>query len=88
MFAYWIIFLFVSMAISIFTMNLVQFRLLRRKGWRHFFRRHSWHEWYGFYWTELSPIQRLLVWTGIVAFFVTLFGAAIGTLLNKYLHGQ
>jgi len=82
--AYWIIFLFVSFATTIVTMNFLQLRLAYRNGWRYFFHRpRSWHDFRGAYWTELSPIQRILVWTGIVAFFLTLFGAAIGTLLRN-----
>jgi len=79
----WFIFLFISFLISILMMNFVQIRFLRRQGWRKLFgRRLGWRETLSICWTDLSPIQRILLWTGLAAFMLTIFGAAIATILQ------
>jgi hypothetical protein len=78
--ACWFIFMFVSFGVSVLTLCFVQIRLIQRRGWP------NWPPWRTAledYWTELSPIQRVLIYTGLVAFFLTFFAGVIGTLLRN-----
>jgi hypothetical protein len=54
--------------LSTITLTLIQTRLLREFGWR-IFRERSMK---ALYWTDLSWQQRLLLWPGVVVFFLFL----------------
>ena len=54
--------------LSTTTLTLIQTRLLREFGWR-IFRERSMK---ALYWTDLSWQQRLLLWPGVVVFFLIL----------------
>jgi hypothetical protein len=59
--------------LSTVTLTIIQTRLIRQFGWR-VFRERSMTT---LYWRDLSWQQRLLLWPGIVAFFVVLFAGLI-----------
>jgi hypothetical protein len=67
----WFIFLFGSFAVSVLTLSYVQTRVWRKQGWRALRER----PFLEIYWADLSPVQRALLWPGIVVFFVTLIAA-------------
>ena len=73
MLAVWIIFLFVSFAVSVLTGSYVQIRVARKHGWRGLRERPLLDT----YWYELSPVERILLWPGIVAFTITLLSAVV-----------
>jgi hypothetical protein len=66
------IFLFASFAVSVLTLTYVQIRVWNKHGWRALRERPLLYT----YWAELSPVERALLWPGIIAFFLTVFSAA------------
>ena len=69
----WVVFLFTSFAISTLALSAVQTRLIRKGGWR-VFRRHRLLD---LYWRDLGTVQRVLIWPGLIACFLTLFAATL-----------
>jgi hypothetical protein len=69
----WILFLLVSFFITVLGLSYVQARLIKKDGWRVFRIR----RFFDLYWHDLRPLERLSIWPGLVAFFLTLFGAAL-----------
>jgi hypothetical protein len=67
----WFIFLLGSFAVSVLTLTYVQTRVWRTRGWRALRERPLLEN----YWSDLSTIERALLWPGIVAFFLTLLAA-------------
>ena len=59
--------------LSTITLTFIQIRLARQFGWR-VFRERSMK---ALYWTDLSWQQRLLLWPGVVAFFVILVAGLV-----------
>ena len=75
----WFIFLVASFATSVLTLSWVQTRVARRQGWSSF-----WHQsLFKTYWTDISPLERALVWCGIGAFLLTLLGATIWRIVAR-----
>jgi hypothetical protein len=69
----WFIFLFASFAVSILTLSWIQMRVARRNGWSTL-----WHQsLFKTYWTDISPLERVLLWCGLGAFLLTLLGATM-----------
>ena len=75
----WIVLLFASFAITVLALSFVQVRLMGREGWR-VFRAHSLVD---LYWRKRTPIERLLIWPGLVAFFLTLLAGIVSTLVRN-----
>ena len=73
----WIVFLFVSFAISVLTMSYVQIRAAGRHGWRGLAHRRL----FDTYWRELSGLERSLLWLGLGVFAVTFLASAVSVLL-------
>lgn len=71
MLAAWIIFMFVSFGVSVLTGSYIQIRVAKRHGWCGLSERPLLHT----YWFELSPVERILLWPGIVAFAITVLSA-------------
>jgi hypothetical protein len=68
MLAIWFIFLIASFAVSVLTLTYVQTRVWRKLGWRALRERPLLDT----YWGDLTPLERLLLWPGVIAFFLTL----------------
>jgi hypothetical protein len=68
----WFIFIFGSFAVSILTLTYVQTRIWKKRGWS-VLRERPLSE---TYWTHLSPVERVLLWLGFVALFITLVSAS------------
>ena len=78
---YWIIFVLFSFAISVLALSWVQFRLIEKEGWQ-------WpvcrtHKFLDLYWRDLKWYQRLLIWTGLIAFLLTLAGVSLEHVLGR-----
>jgi hypothetical protein len=71
---YWFLFNLFAFGVSSLTLGIVQNRLRRRWG---YFR---WHR--HFHWRELSRTQRILIWPGLIAFFLTILYGIVGNLLG------
>jgi hypothetical protein len=69
----WIFFLLASFIVSVVTLTRIQVRLAGRLGWSAF--QHS--SLIKIYWTDISILQRALLWTGIGAFLLSLIAATI-----------
>jgi len=67
----WLIFIFGSFAVSILTLTYVQTRVWKKQGWSAL-RERPFSE---TYWTNLSPVERVLLWLGFVALYITLVSA-------------
>lgn len=77
---YWIMFVFASFAISVLTMSYVQISAANnRGGWRALRKR----PFLDTYWRELSKAERIMLWTGIVAFLITGIVSIIGAVISK-----
>jgi hypothetical protein len=78
-FTYWIVFLITSFFASMLMGSFVEIRLIRRDGWHGIrsLRCHGTRERYALFWQshwcDLTPIQRCLYWTGIIALLLTVF---------------
>jgi hypothetical protein len=76
----WLVFFFISFAVSVLTLTYVQSRAMRiAGGWRVLNER----AFVETYWRRLSRTQRLLLWTGMAAFGVTLVIAAVASFWPK-----
>jgi len=64
----WFIFLIASFAVSVLTLTYVQTRVWRKQGWRALRERPLLDT----YWVDLTPLERVLLWPGVIAFFLTL----------------
>lgn len=81
----WIVFVFASFFVSIMTMNYFHFR--RWFGGdvgQEVLDLRSWSGTYEFLWKQRRPYQRILLWTGFTAVFLTLLGGAIATLIVRF----
>jgi hypothetical protein len=80
----WFVFLFASFLVSLLTMNYFHFRyIFRRRVSPATLNLRSWRGFFEFFWTQRAPYQRVLLWTGIVAFFLTQLGAVIATIIVR-----
>jgi hypothetical protein len=75
----WIVFLLVSFVVSVVTLIRIQVRLARRLSWSAF--QHS--SLIKIYWTDTSPVERALLWTGIGLFLMTLLAAFVWKLTDR-----
>jgi hypothetical protein len=75
----WLILLVVSFAVSVLALTSVQTRLIKKRGWRGL--RH--HNPVDVYWRNLSTLERALIWPGFIAFFLTLFAAALSAVFQS-----
>jgi hypothetical protein len=73
--ASWIVFFSASFAVSILALSFVQLRAISRYGLRESMERAQ-RAPLDMYWRDLSPLERCLVWPGLVAFGVTFLAAA------------
>jgi predicted small integral membrane protein len=69
----WIVFLLASFVVSLLTLTRIQVRFARKLGWSAFQRSSL----IKIYWTDISPLERVLVWTGISAFLLSLLAARV-----------
>ena len=67
----WIAFLIASFIVSVVTLIRIQLRLAKRLSWRAF--QHL--SLIKIYWTDISPLERALLWTGIGAFLFSMLAA-------------
>jgi hypothetical protein len=74
----WFMFLAGSFTVSILMLTFVQMRAWKKKGWW----RASYERPLETYWSELSAIERVLLWPGLVAFFLTLLALSIWDLTH------
>ena len=74
----WFVFLGASFLVSVLTLSRIQTRVARALGWsaltRDPFQR---------YWAEISPLERVLLWCGIIAFLLTLLGATVWNIVTR-----
>lgn len=70
----WIIFTFASGAVSVTMLSLVQIRVISKDGFRALRPRPVLPGLVALYWTNLSRLERALLWPGLVAFFLTMLG--------------
>ena len=76
----WFIFLCGSFAVSVLTLSYVQTRVWRKQGWRALRQRPLRET----YWANLSPAERVLLWVGYVALFITLVTATGWKLMDLF----
>ena len=76
----WLIFIFGSSAVSILTLTYVQTRVWKKQGWNTLRTRQLSET----YWANLSPMERVLLWLGYVAFFITLVAATGWKLVTMF----
>jgi len=69
----WIVFLLASFVVSLLTGIRIQVRFARKSGWNAFQRSSL----IKIYWTDISPLERALWWTGISAFVLSLLAATV-----------
>ncbi len=74
----WFVLLLASFAVSVLALTRIQMRVGRRLGWAALHRDPLRH-----YWTELTRLERVLVWCGIAMFLLTLFAAALWTIVRR-----
>ena len=80
MFKTWLVFLYTSFVVSVLTMTFVQIRAMQNAGsWRSLRGR----PFFQTYWRELSMTQRVLLWTGITAFVITLVVAQVAAIFHR-----
>jgi hypothetical protein len=79
MFTIWLIFLFISFAVSVIMLTQIQTRLWKQFGWR-VFRERPIRQ---IYWRDLTFQERVLLWPGVIMFFVTFLLATITKLLRQ-----
>jgi hypothetical protein len=72
----WIAFLVASFLVSILALTYVQSRAFARYGLRNSMERAQ-RAPLDMYWRELSPLERGLVWPGLIAFGITLLAALV-----------
>ncbi len=72
----WIAFLVASFAVSILALTYIQSRAVAKYGLRNSMERAQ-RAPLDMYWRDLSPLERGLVWPGLVAFGVTFLAAVI-----------
>ncbi len=68
----WFIFLGIAFLVSLVTLTRIQIRVARRVGWGALGRDPVLR-----YWTEITALERVLLWCGITAFLLTLLVAAV-----------
>ena len=69
----WVAFLFTSFLVTVLARTYIQFRGIARYGRRGLRKR----PFFDTYWRELSLLERVLLWPGLVAFAVTFVGAVV-----------
>jgi hypothetical protein len=67
----WFIFCLGSFAASVLTLTYVQTRVWKKQGWSALRERPLSET----YWANLSPVERVLLWLGFVALYITLVSA-------------
>ncbi len=75
----WFVFLFASVGVSVLGLSWVQTRLIKRGGWRVFRTQRV----TDLYWRDLGPLERLLIWPGLVAFLLTLLAATLSLVFHR-----
>jgi hypothetical protein len=75
----WIAFFISSFLVSLVTLTRIQVRFAKAHGWGAF--RHA--KIRTVYWTDISRLERVLVWTGIFAFLLTLVAGAISSFVAR-----
>jgi len=76
----WFIFCLGSFAVSVLTLAYVQTRVWKKQGWNTLRTRPLSET----YWANLSPMERVLLWLGYVAFFITLVAATGWKLVTMF----
>jgi hypothetical protein len=76
----WFILILGSFAVSVLTLAYVQTRVLKKHGWSALRTQLV----AGTYWANLSPAERVLLWFGYVAFFITLISATGWKLVTMF----
>ena len=74
----WFVFLVASFTVTVLTLTRIQMRVARRLGWTAVGRDLVRH-----YWTDLSPVERMLVWCGLVVFLLTIMVAILWTFVRS-----
>ena len=69
----WVLLLLVLFPISTVTGAVIQTRGIKEFGWRGLGKQ----PFKEIYWTKLSPMERLLLWPGILMFFLTLIAGIV-----------
>jgi hypothetical protein len=76
----WFIFCLGSFAVSVLTLAYVQTRVWKKQGWSASRTRPLAET----YWANLSPAERVLLWLGYIAFFITLVSATGWKLVTMF----
>ena len=76
----WFLFCLGSFAVSVLTLTYVQSRVWKKQGWSALSKRPLAET----YWANLSPMERVLLWLGLVTFFITLVSATGWKVINLF----
>ena len=76
----WFIFCLGSFAVSVLTLTYVQICVWKKHGWSALRKRPL----AATYWANLSPVERVLLWLGFVALYITLVSATGWKVVNLF----
>jgi len=76
----WFIFCLGSFAVSVLTLTYVQICVWKKHGWSALRKRPL----AATYWANLSPVERVLLWLGFVALYITLVSATGWKLVTMF----
>jgi len=76
----WFIFCLGSFAVSVLTLTYVQICVWKKHGWSALRKRPL----AATYWANLSPVERVLQWLGLVALYITLVSATGWKVINLF----
>ena len=76
----WFIFCLGSFAVSVLTLTYVQICVWKKHGWSALRKRPLAET----YWANLSPMERALLWLGVVALYITLVSATGWKLVTMF----